>query len=574
MNKIITPLNRRNIKTWVYSLSAVFAMLGLFILIMIYSDCFAESNELKKTNLSILTLITCFSGVVFIFFWEHIQTILEKMHLDQVGHHSYKDEGMKYFSLAMLVWVIAILLNFIPTQNLSITEFIGFNILSNLSSVLNNMLLILAISTFAYDKDGENSVKENLKNWTIVSIVCIILTVLMGLLAPLIFEINPMELKAEGTRNSKLAISFFPFLYSGITTVLLAFYLGKAFSFRKLTKFKYLTYFSLVLVLIHEFLVIGEGFVNKDISVIKNSGNISSKFFLIGLFFILGYSFISYLREKVAEQKEAEAYEFAAWKNLRPMILPHTISNLHVAQKVAYKKIHDKILALSSEHTELKDKSEYFLDTIKNKGDFFYDLLNYSLEDKIAIKDEIDFLRRYLATMSFRYRLQYDFKTSKNLNEPTVASFYIPSLFVLPYIENSVKAIREHSKNGKGEINIAFYESLENLKVVIEDNGGGLSMADLEKARKFMRIEIDSNLSKERNGKSITINTKRINYFNSFLEFPENHFSHEIDNIFLPGRRTPIGARVILTFPNNFSEVIKKINSKLNKNETNKNTNN
>lgn len=117
-------------------------------------------------------------------------------------------------------------------------------------------------------------------------------------------------------------------------------------------------------------------------------------------------------------------------------------------------------------------------DLINNLSDFFRLSLNEGREF-VSIEDELRQADLYLNIQKIRYedKLDYEFEIDPKLRE-----VIIPKLILQPLIENSIyhgiKLIQ-----GLGHIKVIIGLEEENLKIIVEDNGRGMSFDLLSKIR-------------------------------------------------------------------------------------------
>lgn len=103
-------------------------------------------------------------------------------------------------------------------------------------------------------------------------------------------------------------------------------------------------------------------------------------------------------------------------------------------------------------------------------------LLRKSLDDshqqEIALRDELDFLKRYLDIQQtlLRGRLQIEFEVADN-----TLNARVPGMILQPLVENAVT--HGIGRNGTGCINLRARREAELLLIEVEDNGWGLVIA-------------------------------------------------------------------------------------------------
>ncbi|MFC2096846.1 sensor histidine kinase [Bacteroidota bacterium] len=97
-------------------------------------------------------------------------------------------------------------------------------------------------------------------------------------------------------------------------------------------------------------------------------------------------------------------------------------------------------------------------------------VLEQSTQKRIELKEEIETLRYYLELESLRQKFKYDIKIDPELDTDLIE---IPPLLLQPHVENAlIHGIA--GMKGKGEINIEFSKSENNLVALVKDNGIGI----------------------------------------------------------------------------------------------------
>ena len=96
-----------------------------------------------------------------------------------------------------------------------------------------------------------------------------------------------------------------------------------------------------------------------------------------------------------------------------------------------------------------------------------------SNKDFIALGSEIEQLRKYLDLehMRFEDQFEYTITVDEKLDTETIQ---IPNMIIQPHLENAIWHGLRY-KEGKGLLQLRFLLEKENVLVVIEDNGIGLT---------------------------------------------------------------------------------------------------
>ncbi len=192
---------------------------------------------------------------------------------------------------------------------------------------------------------------------------------------------------------------------------------------------------------------------------------------------------------KLITDKETAQFKLLA---LRSQMNPHFIFNsLNSIQHFIISKENNTALIYLSKFSKLVRK-----------------ILENSAENKIALSEEISFLKNYIEIESLRFDhgLDYEFIINEEEVNPDITE--IPSMLIQPYVENSI-IHGLMNKNGKGKITIEFKAEKHILKCIITDNGIGR-----EKAR-----EIKSHNETTHKSMGISITKNRLDVLNKSDEF-------------------------------------------------------
>lgn len=132
----------------------------------------------------------------------------------------------------------------------------------------------------------------------------------------------------------------------------------------------------------------------------------------------------------------------------------------------------NSISALLDEDVEKADEM------LARLGDFLRLTLENPGAQMIALRDELEFLRRYLEIEQVRFqdRLSVEIEI-----EPEVLDARVPNMILQPIIENAIRhGISQ--RLGKGHIRICASRKDSTLKVEVQDNGPGIAPGDQAKA--------------------------------------------------------------------------------------------
>lgn len=195
------------------------------------------------------------------------------------------------------------------------------------------------------------------------------------------------------------------------------------------------------------------------------------------LILILLIFFVKFLLKKLEERKNEELYQIEIEKqladlkleNLRSQMNPHFIFNaLNSIQEYIY-------------NNDQKKASSYLVKFSR----LIRMYLDHSKASEISLQNEIEALELYLQLENNRMGGELEFRIQ--INElSNLRRIIVPSLFIQPYVENSIKHGLLHKK-GEKKIKVVFFKKEENLYCVVEDNGVGREMASKFRADKIHR---------------------------------------------------------------------------------------
>ncbi len=192
----------------------------------------------------------------------------------------------------------------------------------------------------------------------------------------------------------------------------------------------------------------------------------SAWFWLCTLIMLLIFGFVVYtwrsrylekqLEKKLTEARVDNQLTMLKLENLRSQMNPHFIFN-------SLNSIQDYILSND------KKLAAKFLVRFSRLMRVY---LNHSQQTSITLQQEIDTLDLYLSLEQDRFDKSFDYEIKvDDTIEPR--NFMVPSLFLQPYVENSVNHGLHH-KHGPKEIKVHVEEKPSGyLQIHIEDNGIG-----------------------------------------------------------------------------------------------------
>lgn len=179
---------------------------------------------------------------------------------------------------------------------------------------------------------------------------------------------------------------------------------------------------------------------------------------LFGILFI-----VFWFRQKMLKNKQVIME--AEQRLNRARINPHFFFNaLTTMQGLALKENDGKKIALN-----LFSFSKLMRQTLES-----------TFDELIVVEKEIDFLKEYLKLQQMRSpnKFEYDFFIDEEIDATKVS---LPAMILQPFVENAI----EHGfKNIDylGKLKVSFITSQELLKIIIQDNGSGISKEKISKS--------------------------------------------------------------------------------------------
>ncbi|PAU93691.1 hypothetical protein CK503_11105 [Aliifodinibius salipaludis] len=211
--------------------------------------------------------------------------------------------------------------------------------------------------------------------------------------------------------------------------------------------YSYLWIFDLLFGL--EFLE-GSGFLEEKVWIM------SSAYFEYAITFSVIHIMDSMKKLRLREQQAAELRELSNRQqiaNLKAQLNPHflfnTLNSINAMVSKDVDQTRDMITGLS-------------------------DMLRYSIrsfeKDRVALSEELDFVRQYLELEKHRYgdRLKYSIALDEDLS-----NVEIPPMIIQPIVENAVKHGIAPTEEG-GEVNISISHDGKEMMISVEDTGRGL----------------------------------------------------------------------------------------------------
>lgn len=208
---------------------------------------------------------------------------------------------------------------------------------------------------------------------------------------------------------------------------------------------------------------LGDGDYSSRVTI--NTSHINEFNYLFNQFNLMAQK-IQSLIENVYEEK-IRARE-AEYKHLQSQINPHFLYNCLFFIVSMANKSPKAVISMA------KNLANYYRYITKNNN------------VKTTFLAELEFIESYLKVQSLRNpRIQYSIEIDEAINQ-----LMIPTLSIQPIIENAI----EHGidqKKGAGKINITGKVDSNKFKIIIEDDGIGLSSQELKQLNERLRGEIN-----------------------------------------------------------------------------------
>jgi two-component system sensor histidine kinase YesM len=206
------------------------------------------------------------------------------------------------------------------------------------------------------------------------------------------------------------------------------------------------------------------------------------------------------------------------------------VEKRHAELEALYSKINPHFLSNSLNTIRMKSLSRNEDETsgaLKSLSRLF-DYLTSWQDEMITVRQELEFIRDYLALQRYRFGNAYEFTVHADTD---VIDLLLPRMIVQPVVENaSIHGIEKRKKRGK--ISVRFTKVLNRLEISVHDNGKGMSPELLAEQR--------HRLSKRRlSGESIGLQ----NIYNRLVLMFGEEMRMTIESV------EDEGTEVILSFP-------------------------
>ncbi len=216
--------------------------------------------------------------------------------------------------------------------------------------------------------------------------------------------------------------------------------------------------------------------------------------------------------------------------------LDRKVSELELTALQSQMNPHFIFNTLTSIQSFINTQSTYDADQLLQKFSLLVRrYLEFARSKKVSIKQELKTLKLYTGIEQLRF--SYKFKVSyivRNTSSKSLEKIFIPPILIQPIVENAINHGLYHLKNKTGKLRIAFIINNEQIKIIIDDNGVGKTVAKKLRNKLFPSIGnnlIDDRISILNDSGLATISLETIDKY---------------DN-----NEQPIGVRIIITIQNN-----------------------
>jgi ligand-binding sensor domain-containing protein len=167
--------------------------------------------------------------------------------------------------------------------------------------------------------------------------------------------------------------------------------------------------------------------------------------------------------------------------------------------------------------------------------------LNISMQPKISLPDEINYLSTYLELEKTRLESKFDYvvEVAEGIDAD---SCYIPAMILQPHVENSIRHGVNNRHDKQGRIKVSFHIEKDYLVCSVEDNGIGRSAT----------IAMKGEYQQVHQSKGMLLTQNRIDLLNTNYEMP---ITSQIEDVQTVGEIA--GTKVTIRFP--LSEVKKPV---------------
>lgn len=129
------------------------------------------------------------------------------------------------------------------------------------------------------------------------------------------------------------------------------------------------------------------------------------------------------------------------------------------------------------------DKQDEIAFMTENLSRFFRYCISHK-ENLVKIEEELNHIRSYFYIQKYRFEDRFEMKIE--VENESIAEYYIPRLTIQPLVENAMLHGLEKVKR-KGMIHITLKAAQDRLILIISDNGAGMNSARLKELNDRMK---------------------------------------------------------------------------------------
>jgi LytS/YehU family sensor histidine kinase len=170
-------------------------------------------------------------------------------------------------------------------------------------------------------------------------------------------------------------------------------------------------------------------------------------------------------------------YRRARERERRAVVLESNLAKARLHTLQAQLQPHFLFNALNAVSTLLHRDARAAQDALTSFSELLRLALNQSEKQEVFLREDLLFLERYVEIQRTRLGDRFAFEQTV---EPSTLNCLVPTLFLQPLVENSIRHGIELSSN-PGLVRIAIRPNGERLLLTVEDNGVGLAAAEQQR---------------------------------------------------------------------------------------------
>src|SRR6266404_3658710 len=170
-------------------------------------------------------------------------------------------------------------------------------------------------------------------------------------------------------------------------------------------------------------------------------------------------------------------YRRARERESRAVVLESHLARARLHSLQAQLQPHFLFNALNAVSTLLHRDARAAQDALTSFSELLRLSLNQSDKQEVLLREDLQFLERYVEIQQTRLGDRFSFEQTV---EPSTLNCLVPTLFLQPLVENSIRHGIELSSN-PGMVRIAVQPNGERLLLTVEDNGVGLTIEEQQR---------------------------------------------------------------------------------------------